>query len=65
VTVLNDLKRRAVKFQSLAEAIDADRTRDVADAWVFAELERNLITERTRAGVKAIEEQGRESGGGR
>jgi len=54
--MLDDLKRRGVKFRSLTEAIDTDRPTGRA-MWqmiaVLAELERSLFSERTRAGVKA------------
>jgi DNA invertase Pin-like site-specific DNA recombinase len=56
ITMLDDLKQRGIKFRSLTEAIDTDTPTGRA-MWqmigVLAELERNLIAERTRAGVKA------------
>ncbi|EQD35299.1 DNA-invertase [mine drainage metagenome] len=56
IHMLDDLKQRGVKFRSLTEAIDTDTATGRA-MWqmigVLAELERSLITERTRAGVKA------------
>lgn len=55
ITMLDDLKKRAVKFRSLAEHIDTETPASRA-MWqmigVLAELERSLIGERTRAGVK-------------
>jgi DNA invertase Pin-like site-specific DNA recombinase len=56
MAILDDLKTRGVKFQSLTEAIDATTPTGRA-MWrmigVLAELERSLIGERTRAGVEA------------
>jgi len=55
-TILDDLKRREVKFRSLTEHIDADKLTGRA-MWqmigLLAELECSVISERTRAGVKA------------
>jgi DNA invertase Pin-like site-specific DNA recombinase len=61
ITMLDDLKCRGVKFRSLTEAIDTDTPTGRA-MWqmigVLAELERSLISERTRAGVKAAQRRG-------
>src|SRR5215472_8597076 len=61
ITMLDDLKRRGVKFRSLTEAIDTETPTGRA-MWqmigVLAELERSLISERTRAGVKAAQRRG-------
>jgi DNA invertase Pin-like site-specific DNA recombinase len=61
ITMLDDLKRRGVKFRSLTEAIDTDTPTGRA-MWqmigILAELERSLISERTRAGVKAAKGRG-------
>jgi len=61
ITMLDDLKQRGVKFRSLTEAIDTETPTGRA-MWqmigVLAELERSLITERTRAGVKAARRRG-------
>jgi DNA invertase Pin-like site-specific DNA recombinase len=61
ITMLDELKRRGVKFRSLTEAIDTDTPTGRA-MWqmigVLAELERSLISERTRAGVKAAKGRG-------
>src|SRR5712692_9103254 len=61
ITMLDDLKRREVKFRSLTEHIDTDTPTGRA-MWqmigLLAELERNLIGERTRAGVKAAKRRG-------
>jgi DNA invertase Pin-like site-specific DNA recombinase len=59
--MLDDLKHRGVKFRSLTEAIDTETPTGRA-MWqmigVLAELERSLISERTRAGVKAAKDRG-------
>ena len=56
ITILDDLKQRGVKFRSLTEAIDTETPTGRA-MWqmigVLAELERSLISERTRAGAIA------------
>jgi len=61
ITMLDDLKRRGVKFRSLTEHIDTDTPTGRA-MWqmigLLAELERSLIGERTRAGVKAAQRRG-------
>lgn len=61
ITMLDDLRARGVKFQSLTEAIDTATPTGRA-MWqmigVLAELERSLISERTRAGVKAAQRRG-------
>jgi DNA invertase Pin-like site-specific DNA recombinase len=61
IAMLDDLKHRGVKFRSLTEAIDTETPTGRA-MWqmigVLAELERSLIAERTRAGVKAARRRG-------
>ena len=61
ITMLDDLKYRGVKFRSLTEAIDTETPTGRA-MWqmigVLAELERSLISERTRAGVKDAQRRG-------
>jgi DNA invertase Pin-like site-specific DNA recombinase len=61
ITMLDDLRARGVKFRSLTEAIDTDTPTGRA-MWqmigVLAELERSLISERTRAGVKVAQHRG-------
>jgi DNA invertase Pin-like site-specific DNA recombinase len=61
IAMLDDLKKRGVKFRSLTEAIDTDTPTGRA-MWqmigVLAELERSLISERTRAGVKDAQRRG-------
>ena len=58
ITMLDDLRARRVKFYSLTEAIDTATPTGRA-MWqmigVLAELERSLISEPTRAGVKAAQ----------
>jgi DNA invertase Pin-like site-specific DNA recombinase len=58
---LDDLKSQGVKFRSLTEHIDTDTPAGRA-MWqmigLLAELERSLISERTRAGVKAAKRRG-------
>jgi len=60
-TLTDDLKERGVKFRSLTEQIDTETPTGRA-MWqmigVLAELERSLISERTRAGVKAAQRRG-------
>jgi DNA invertase Pin-like site-specific DNA recombinase len=61
ITMLDDLKERGVAFRSLTEAIDTHTPTGRA-MWqmigVLAELERSLISERTRAGVKDARRRG-------
>ena len=62
ITMLDGLKNRGVKFQSLTEAIDTE-THTGRPMWqmigVLAELERSLISERTRAGGQGGAQPGR------
>ena len=56
ITMLDDLKSRGMKSCSLTEVIDTETPTGRAMRQmigVLAELERSLISERTRAGVKA------------
>jgi DNA invertase Pin-like site-specific DNA recombinase len=61
IAMLDDFRQRGIKFKSLTEAIDTETPTGRA-MWqmigVLAELERSLITERTRAGVKAAQRRG-------
>jgi DNA invertase Pin-like site-specific DNA recombinase len=65
IAMLDDLKRRGVKFRSLTEAIDTETPTGRA-MWqmigVLAGLERSLISERTRAGVKGAKRRGAKFG---
>src|SRR5437867_2661651 len=58
---LDDLRERGIRFQSLTEAIDTETLTGRA-MWqmigILAELERSLIAERTRAGIKAAQLRG-------
>jgi len=59
--MLDDLRDRGIRFQSLTEAIDTETPTGRA-MWqmigVLAELERSMIIERTRAGMKAARARG-------
>jgi Enterobacteriaceae phage serine recombinase len=59
--MLDELRAQGVKFRSLTEHIDTETPAGRA-MWqiigVLAELERSLIAERTRAGVKAAKARG-------
>ena len=61
ITMLDSLRDHGVKFRLLTEAIDTDTPTGRA-MWqmigVLAKLERSLISERTRAGVKAAQKRG-------
>jgi len=61
IAMLDDLRERGVRFRSLTEAIDTETPTGRA-MWqmigVLAELERSLISERTRAGVEAARARG-------
>ena len=61
ITMLDELKQRGVKFRSLTEHLDTDTPTGRA-MWqmigLLAELERSLISERTRGGIKAAKREG-------
>jgi DNA invertase Pin-like site-specific DNA recombinase len=61
IAMLDDLKRRGVTFQSLTESIDTESPTGRA-MWqmigVLAELERSLISERTKTGAAAARARG-------
>jgi DNA invertase Pin-like site-specific DNA recombinase len=61
IAILDDLRDRGIRFQSLTEAIDTDTPTGRA-MWqmiaLLAELERSLIIERTRAGMQAARARG-------
>jgi DNA invertase Pin-like site-specific DNA recombinase len=61
LNTLHDLNGRGVQFHSITEAIDTRTPTGRAMLHMIAllaELERGLITERTRAGVKAAQRRG-------
>ena len=61
IAMLDDLRAHGVKFHSLTEAIDTATPLGRAMRQmigVLAELERSLISGRTRAGVKAAKRRG-------
>ena len=59
--MLDGFKQEGINFRSLTEAIDTETPTGRA-MWqmigMLAELERSLIVERTRAGVKAAQKRG-------
>ena len=61
IVMLDTLRAHGVKFRSLTEPIDTETATGRA-MWqmigVLAELDRSLITERTRAGVQAARQRG-------
>ena len=61
ILLLDDLKHRGVKFRSVTEAIDTDTPTGRA-MWMMigllAELERSLIIERTREGIRVARANG-------
>jgi len=61
ITMLDELRTQGVKFRSLTEHIDTETAAGRA-MWqmigVMAEMERSMIAERTRAGVKAAKSRG-------
>ncbi len=65
IEVINGLHERKIGFKSLVDAIDTQTATGQFFFHVtgaFAELERNLIRERTRAGLKAARARGRSGG---
>jgi DNA invertase Pin-like site-specific DNA recombinase len=65
IKTIDDLKKRGVKFHSIEEQINTDTA--VGKMFfqmvgVFAEFERNLISERTHNGLAAAREHGRVGG---
>ena len=66
IEVVNDLHERKIGFKRLVNAVDTQTATGQFFFYVtraFAQLERNLIRERTRVGLKAIRVCG--SSGGR
>lgn len=64
MTLLADLRAQGITFRSLTEHIDTETAGRAM--WqmigVLAELERSLMTERTRAGVTAAQQRGVQCG---
>lgn len=65
VEIINSLNRRGIRLESLTEAIDTSNATGRLIAGMFAvlaEFERNLIRERTLAGLAAARERGKIGG---
>lgn len=65
IETIGDLEKRGVGFRSLQESIDTTTSGGRLIFHVFgalAEFERNLIRERTRAGLEAARARGRKGG---
>jgi DNA invertase Pin-like site-specific DNA recombinase len=65
ITMIEELKERKIKFISLTEAIDTSTPYGnffLQLIGAFAELERNIIIERTNAGLKAARKRGKIGG---
>ncbi len=65
VKIISDLEQQSIKFESLTEKIDTASATGKLTFHVFAalaEFERNLIRERTNAGLKAARARGRVGG---
>ena len=65
IRIVNDLEARGIGFASVTENIDTTTTAGKLVFHVFAalaEFERNLIRERTMAGLKAARARGKSSG---
>lgn len=65
VTIINSLQERGVAFESLTERIETSSAAGKLVFHVFAalaEFERNLIRERTKAGLEAAKSRGRLGG---
>ncbi|AFN56311.1 DNA invertase Pin-like site-specific DNA recombinase [Zymomonas mobilis] len=65
ITLVDNLKKRSVLFESLSEKIDTASSDGGLIFHIFgamAEFERNLIRERTQAGLKAARARGRLGG---
>ena len=63
--IVNDLEKRGIAFESLSERIDTTSASGKLIFHVFAsmaEFERNLIRERTNAGLAAARARGRKGG---
>jgi DNA invertase Pin-like site-specific DNA recombinase len=65
VDIINDLEERNIGFKSLTESIDTQTNTGKLVFNIFAslaEFERNLIRERTTAGLEAARARGRQGG---
>ena len=65
VAIVNDLEKRGIAFESLSERIDTSSASGKLIFHVFAsmaEFERNVIRERTQAGLAAARARGRKGG---
>lgn len=65
IETVNDLEERGIGFQSLQESIDTTTSSGRLVFHIFgalAEFERNLIRERTQAGLEAARARGRKGG---
>jgi DNA invertase Pin-like site-specific DNA recombinase len=65
VQIVRDLESRKIGFQSLTESIDTTNAGGKLVFHIFAalaEFERNLISERTKAGLQAARARGRKGG---
>ncbi|WBU69419.1 recombinase family protein [Klebsiella pneumoniae] len=64
ITLVSELQARGVNFRSLTDSIDTSTPagRFFFHVMSLAEMERELIVERTRAGLAAAREQGRVGG---
>ncbi len=65
ISTLEELKKRGVEFVSLSDSIDTTTAGGKAlfgMLAVFAEFERNIIVERTKAGLNAARARGRNGG---
>ncbi len=65
IELINELKKREVGFKSLVESIDTTTPAGKFFFHItgaFAELERNLIRERTKAGLESARARGRKGG---
>lgn len=65
IELMNELKSRNIGFRSLIDTIDTTTTTGQFFFHItgaFAELERNLIRERTKAGLEAARSRGRKGG---
>lgn len=61
LTLLDDLRQRGIDFHAITQGIDTRTALGrmvFGQLAVFAEYERNLISERTKAGMKAAKQRG-------